>query len=118
VHRHRSGDAAANDAAVGGYRKSQIRALAGEIGRRVADKKDSQEICFVSDDDYAGFVERRWRSSTTANSTCRATLLRRRRRGWPALGRSALHHWPAQGIGLAFGEPRYVVKIDADAPRV
>jgi len=29
--------------------------------------------------------------------------------------RRSQYHWPAKGLGLAFGEPRYVVKIDADA---
>ncbi len=44
---------------VGGYRKSQIRDLAREFGLRVADKPDSQEICFVSSGDHADFVRRR-----------------------------------------------------------
>ena len=42
---------------VGGYRKEEIRAIAEEIGLTVAHKKDSMEICFIPDDDYAGFIE-------------------------------------------------------------
>ncbi len=43
---------------VGDYTKDQIRAFAREMGLPVADKPDSQEICFVPDDDYAGFIDR------------------------------------------------------------
>jgi len=43
---------------VGEYEKSQVRAIAREAGLPVADKPDSQEICFVPDDDYAGFIQR------------------------------------------------------------
>lgn len=41
---------------VGDYRKDEIRALAEEIGLPVARKKDSQEICFIPDHDYASFI--------------------------------------------------------------
>ena len=43
---------------VGAYTKEQIRELAAGLGLAVADKPDSQEICFVPDGDYAGFIER------------------------------------------------------------
>lgn len=43
---------------VGDYTKPEIRQIAGDIGLNVADKPDSQEICFVPDQDYAGFIER------------------------------------------------------------
>ena len=43
---------------VGEYTKEQIREIAHEQGLSVADKPDSQEICFVPDDDYAGFIDR------------------------------------------------------------
>ena len=43
---------------VGEYTKDEIRKLAGKIGLNVADKPDSQDICFVPDGDYAAFVER------------------------------------------------------------
>lgn len=42
---------------VGVYSKEQIRAFAEELGLPVADKPDSQEICFVPDKDYARFIE-------------------------------------------------------------
>ncbi|MCI5994335.1 MAG: tRNA 2-thiouridine(34) synthase MnmA [Blautia sp.] len=43
---------------VGEYTKDEIRGIAQKIGLRVAHKPDSQEICFVPDQDYAGFIER------------------------------------------------------------
>lgn len=43
---------------VGAYTKEEIRAIAVENGIPVAQKPDSQEICFVPDDDYAGFIRR------------------------------------------------------------
>lgn len=43
---------------VGEYSKEEIRAIAGRIGLNVANKPDSMEICFVPDNDYAGFIER------------------------------------------------------------
>lgn len=43
---------------VGAYTKEQIRELAGELNLPVAHKPDSQDICFVPDNDYAGFIER------------------------------------------------------------
>ncbi|MCD8023092.1 MAG: tRNA 2-thiouridine(34) synthase MnmA, partial [Lachnospiraceae bacterium] len=43
---------------VGAYDKPYIRSIAEEIGLVVAHKPDSQEICFVPDQDYAGFIEK------------------------------------------------------------
>lgn len=43
---------------VGEYTKDEIRSIAGKIGLQVAKKPDSQEICFIPDHDYAGFIER------------------------------------------------------------
>lgn len=42
---------------VGQYSKDEIRAIADKIPLRVANKPDSQEICFIPDHDYAGFIE-------------------------------------------------------------
>ena len=41
---------------VGAYDKSEVRRIAGEIGLSVANKMDSQDICFVPDHDYASFI--------------------------------------------------------------
>lgn len=43
---------------VGAYTKDEIRQIAEEHDLAVAKKKDSMEICFIPDNDYAGFIER------------------------------------------------------------
>lgn len=43
---------------VGDYAKEDIRGLAARAGLPVANKPDSQEICFIPDDDYAAFIDR------------------------------------------------------------
>ncbi|MBQ8474429.1 MAG: tRNA 2-thiouridine(34) synthase MnmA [Clostridia bacterium] len=43
---------------LGELSKAEVRALAAEAGLAVADKKESQDICFVPDGDYAGFIEK------------------------------------------------------------
>ena len=42
---------------VGAYSKDEIRAIAEKIGLQVANKPDSQDICFVPDGNYAGFIQ-------------------------------------------------------------
>src|SRR4051794_24737011 len=44
---------------VGGYSKAEIRAMARDLNLPVHDKPDSQEICFIPDDDYLSFVKAR-----------------------------------------------------------
>ena len=44
---------------LGGYEKSEVRALAASFGIPVANKPDSMEICFIPDKDYAGWMARR-----------------------------------------------------------
>lgn len=44
---------------IGQFEKTRVREMARELGLPVFDKPDSQEICFVPDNDYAGLVEQR-----------------------------------------------------------
>lgn len=44
---------------LGGLRKAEVRTLAQSLGFGNAEKRESQDICFVPDGDYAGFIERR-----------------------------------------------------------
>src|SRR2546428_700513 len=43
---------------LGEYTKPQVRAMAAERGMTVATKAESQEICFVAQNDYRGFIDR------------------------------------------------------------
>ena len=49
---------------VGAYSKGEIRSMAEKIGLLVADKPDSQDICFIPDGDYASFIEDAVREKT------------------------------------------------------
>lgn len=42
---------------LGGYTKEQVREIAAELNLSVADKKDSQDICFIPDKDYGAFLD-------------------------------------------------------------
>ena len=99
---------------IGSYDKSQIRAIAGRIGLSVADKKDSQEICFIPDGDYASFIERRNGESHRGGDivTTDGRLVGRH------AGIERYTIGQRKGLGASFAEPHYVVRIDARAHRV
>jgi tRNA-uridine 2-sulfurtransferase len=93
---------------VGGYTKAQIRAIAKEHGLPVHDKPDSQDICFVPDDDYLAFVRERRPIRETAGAIVdlEGTVV-----GQHA-GIEAFTIGQRRGLGIAFGSPRYVVDIE------
>lgn len=99
---------------VGGFQKPEIRKLAGEAGLRVADKKDSYEICFVPNNDYAGFLKSFRPGRETAGEFVDMN--------GQVLGQhEGYEHFTVgqrKGLGLAFGEPRFVVRIDSDRRQV
>jgi tRNA-specific 2-thiouridylase len=106
---------------LGGYRKSEIREIARNFGLRVADKRDSQEICFVTSGDHAEFVRRRRRirgdeidsSDTSGNIALRdGTIVGHHD------GIEAFTIGQRKGLGIALGEPHYVTNIDASTRRV
>jgi tRNA-specific 2-thiouridylase len=94
---------------IGEMRKSAVRALAEEFGLPVASKPDSQEICFVPDNDYAGLVKRR--------SPERVQPGRIMDTHGNEIGEHPGHqHFTIgqrRGIGVALGHPIYVVNKDA-----
>ena len=95
---------------VGALSKPAVRAEARRLGLVVADKADSQEICFVPDGDYASFVARR------APDARSGAILDER---GTALGsHEGVHRFTIgqrKGLGIATGAPLYVLKIDADS---
>ena len=99
---------------IGGYRKAEIRSRAHELGLRVADKKDSQEICFVASGDHADFVRRRAGDADTAGEivTSDGTVVGHHE------GIEGFTIGQRKGLGVAFGEPRYVVRLEGDSRRV
>jgi tRNA-specific 2-thiouridylase len=104
---------------IGIYRKEQIRAMAREIGLQVADKRDSQEICFVASGDHAAFVRRRRLEKGAKEPdlagqivTSDGTVVGQHE------GIEAYTIGQRRGLGVALGQPRYVVRIEADSRRV
>ena len=98
---------------VGELTKTEVRAHARELGLPVAEKPDSHEICFVPDGDYAAFVERRRPDleAGTITDTEGRTLGRH----------EGIHHFTVgqrKGLGLAAGQPMYVLAVRADERRV
>ncbi len=99
---------------VGGYRKAEIRELAAERRLPVFDKPDSQEICFVPDNDYAGLVGRR---SAVGVGPGRLMDLDGRELGEHE-GHQRFTIGQRRRIGVALGYPLYVVDKDAEANTV
>jgi tRNA-specific 2-thiouridylase len=99
---------------VGEYRKEEIREIAQRLGLRVAAKRDSQEICFVPDQDHARFIRERRDALDTSGEivTTDGTVVGRHD------GFEQFTIGQRKGLRLAFGQPRYVVRIDAASRRV
>jgi len=94
--------------------KAETRAIAHELGLSVADKSDSQDICFVPSGKYTDVIERL--RPEAANEGDIVHLNGR------VLGRhnGIIHYTVGQrrGLGVAASEPLYVVRLDAGAARV
>ena len=99
---------------VGDLDTTDVRAYARRLGLATADKPESQEICFVPDDDYRGFLRRRDPSLFQPGPIVDAdgAVL-----GTHA-GVAAYTIGQRKGLGLTAGAPLYVVDIDAETNRV
>lgn len=94
---------------VGHLHKAEVRAYARARGLAVADKPDSQELCFVADGNTARFVEER------QPSVARAGVIRDQRGRQVGL-HSGVHRFTVgqrKGLGLSTPVPLYVLSIDA-----
>ena len=89
--------------------KTEVRAIGTELGLHLAEKAESQEICFVSDGRYDAFIEAMGRAPALDPGEIRHLD-----------GRFLGHHqgyWrftigQRRGLGVAFPEPLYVVRLD------
>lgn len=91
-----------------GMEKAEIRRLAEKAGISVADKKDSQEICFVPDDDYIAFLSSEGISSPCGNIIDRQGNILGRHNG-------IINYTVGQRKGLgAFGKPMFVTSLNAE----
>jgi tRNA-specific 2-thiouridylase len=102
---------------LGNLRKADVRKLAQELNLKTKDKKESQEICFVPDDNYARFLNERFpglkqklENGEIVNQTGQVVGFHK---GYPSytIGQR-------KGLGISVGKPAYVTKIDAVTNRV
>ncbi|MBC8570075.1 tRNA 2-thiouridine(34) synthase MnmA [Zongyangia hominis] len=87
--------------------KEQVRQIAGEAGLSCASKPDSQEICFIPDNDYASYVEARTGPMPAGDFISPEGNICGRHKG-------LLHYTVGQrkGLGIALGRPVFVKEID------
>lgn len=99
---------------VGEYSKEEIREIAAKIGLLVANKPDSQEICFVTDNNYAGFIEeytgQKFKPGNFVDT--KGNILGRHQ--------GIIHYTVGQrkGLGIALGHPAFVVEIRPETNEV
>ena len=98
---------------VGIYHKPHIREMAAEVGLRVAEKKDSQEICFVASGKHDEFVRERSTQSTAGELVTTSGRVVGQHPGIEGftIGQR-------KGLGVALGEPQFVVRIESETRRV
>jgi tRNA-specific 2-thiouridylase len=94
---------------IGEFAKADVRAIALEQKLPVHDKPESQEICFVPDDDYLHFVQERRPDRDTSGAMVDES--------GQVLGTHAgiegFTIGQRRGLGIAVGSPRYVVQIES-----
>lgn len=90
-----------------GYTKDRVREIAQEIGLSVANKPDSEEICFVPDNDYAKFIKKRVPGKVHEGNfmDLEGNILGRHR------GIVNYTIGQRKGLGIAFGKPMFVCDI-------
>ena len=105
---------------VGQYEKPFIREIAGQLGLNVAEKKDSQEICFVTSGKHDEFVRQRRGDAVDESGgelsgeivTTDGTVVGTH----PGIERFTIGQ--RKGLGVAMGEPYFVVRIQPEDRRV
>ena len=94
--------------------KSEIRKIAEENELLVAKKPDSQEVCFIPDNNYVGFLERNTKQkSKQGNIVLKDGTILGKHDG-------LIYYTVGQrrGLGIAYKEPLYVIKLDKDKNEV
>jgi len=92
---------------LGDYTKAEVREMAAELGLAVADKAESQEICFIADDNYRKFIAERNAGTGPGPFLDLAGNVIGHHRGiqFYTVGQR-------RGLGIAAGERIYVIRID------
>ena len=100
---------------LGEYSKEQVREIAKEADLLIASKPDSQEICFVPDGDYAGYIEENAGGAVLGRGNLvdeAGTVL--------GTHRGIIHYTVGQrkGLGVSLGYPAYVKRICAETNEI
>ena len=99
---------------MGDYSKDKTREMAAKLGLPTAQRTESQEICFIPNDDYASVLEQR-----CPELVCKGDIIDSRGK---VLGEhNGVHKFTIgqrRGLRVAMGKPYYVAKIDAGANTV
>jgi len=104
---------------LGNRRKPEVRELAREMDLAIADKGESFEICFVPNGDYAAFLDAYLRDTGRPREVTQGDVVTVE--GEKLAGHAGVHHFTVgqrKGLGIAKGEPLYVLSTDAASQRV
>ncbi len=104
---------------LGEMRKAEVRRLAREMNLAVADKGESFEICFVPNGDYAAFIDAYLEQKGADTPQTRGEIVTTD--GRVLGGHDGMHHFTVgqrKGLGIATGEPLYVISTDPQTQRV
>ena len=99
---------------LGGMKKSEVKEIAEELGLVSAKRKESQDICFIPDGDYAAFIHRfLGKSFPEGNFIAPDGKILGKHKG-------IIHYTIGQrkGLGIALGAPAFVCGKDPDSNRV
>ncbi len=117
---------------VGAFAKDEIRKMAKDLKLPVANKPDSQEICFVPDNDYAGFItnyleEKKQKAAETGKEAVQSDFTGMIPGNYvntagEVIGRhrGLIHYTVGQrkGLGIAMGQPVFVVELRPETNEV
>ena len=104
---------------LGDMEKHEVRRIARRYGLEVAEKAESQEICFVPDGDYAGFIDRRLMEDGLRTELPAGEIVDSEGRVVGAHG--GVHHFTIgqrRGLGVAHSAPLYVIELKPRENRV
>lgn len=104
---------------LGGMVKSEVRKLAETLGLPVAEKPDSQEICFVPNGDYAAFIQAYTREQGDELPRSQGEIVNS---DGKTLGQhEGVHNFTVgqrRGLNVAVGEPLYVIQTNPNTKQV
>ncbi len=112
LHVHGPDELARLRTPVGALTKDRVRELAAERGLRVADKRDSYDVCFIPDGDTAGYLAEQLPDAPGEVVDVDGTVLGSHDGAWRfTVGQR-------RGLGLDHHEPRFVIDTDPGEQRV